>query len=86
MLLHTLEGHITNEDGSTINAEEEVAEAFNEFFIDKVEQLKRNIDPGLVEDPLARIKDRMKDNTTIEDGTLCVPAFNIFVVLVSLFY
>ena len=41
-----------------------VAEAFNEYFVDKVEQLKNGIDKTLVEDPLVRLKERMKNNKT----------------------
>ena len=41
-----------------------MAEAFNEYFVDKVEQLKNGIDKTLVEDPLVRLKERMKNNKT----------------------
>ena len=34
--------NIVQEDGKTINDEEDVAEPFNDFFIEKVEQLKKN--------------------------------------------
>ena len=48
------EWNIINTDGTTVNDEEEVAELFNDFFIEKVEQLKKNIDKDLVEYPLCR--------------------------------
>ena len=40
-------------------------------FIDKVEQLKSGIDVSLVEDPLVRLKEKMKNNkTTLEFKTI----------------
>ena len=54
---------ITGESGEVIVDEVEVAEAFNDFFIDKIEQLKNSIDKTLVEDPLLRMKEKMKNNT-----------------------
>ena len=53
---------ITNPDGQKITDEGEVAEVFNDFFIEKVEKLKKNIDISLVEDPLVRLENRMKEN------------------------
>ena len=47
--------------GENITADEEVAEAFNDFFINKVEELKRNINPAHVEDPLARLSAKLKN-------------------------
>ena len=47
-----------------------MAEAFNVYFIEKIEQLKANINPNLVEDPLVRLKEKMKDNkSTLEFKT-----------------
>ena len=43
----------------------EVAEMFNDYFIDKIEQLKNNIDKTLIEDPLVRLKEKMKNNTQV---------------------
>ena len=48
--------------GQNVREEENVAEAFNEYFIDKVEQLKNGIDKTLIEDPLTRLKERMNNN------------------------
>ena len=59
------EWNIVSEDGSIITEEEKVAEAFNGFFIEKVEKLKKNIDPGLVEEPLIRLKEKMKVNNNV---------------------
>ena len=54
--------NIEKGDGNTVTEEENVAEAFNDFFIEKVEQLKKNIDPSLVEDPLVRLAGKMKNH------------------------
>ena len=35
--------------------EDEVAEVFNKFFVDKMKTLKDNIDQSIVEDPLERL-------------------------------
>ena len=62
---------IENKDGVLIKEEAEVAESFNEFFITKVEELKKGIDPNLVEDPLRKLKEKMKDNKlTLEFKTV----------------
>ena len=53
---------IETEDGEVLTGETEVADAFNSFFIEKVDKLKTSIDQKLVEDPLARLKERMKNN------------------------
>ena len=59
--------NVINKDGKNVTEEEDVAEAFNDFFIEKVVQLKENIDKKLVEDPLIRIKEKMKNNkSTLE--------------------
>ena len=52
---------IKNKDGETLTDEKEVAESFNGFFIDKIENLKNKIDPNLVEDPLVKLKEKLKD-------------------------
>ena len=38
----------------------EVAEAFNKFSVDKISNLKANIDPNFVKDPLTKIAEKMK--------------------------
>ena len=53
--------NIRTEKGENITADEEVAEVFNDFFINKVEELKRNINPAHVEDPLARLSAKLKN-------------------------
>ena len=58
------EWNIIDKDGKNLKDELSVAETFNEYFIDKVEQLKKGIDKSLVEDPLVRLKERMKNNKT----------------------
>ena len=44
------------EDGQTIEEEAKVASLINEFFVDKIEKLKVNINPAWKTDPLLRIK------------------------------
>ena len=56
------EWKIIDKSGETITDELEVAEAFNEFFITKVEDLKRGIDEKLVEDPFVKLKEKMTNN------------------------
>ena len=53
--------NIQKDNGEFITKEKEVAESFNEFFINKVENLKNNIDPANVEDPLVRLFEKLKD-------------------------
>ena len=53
---------ILNGDGTPIKGELEIAESFNEFFIKKVEELKKGIDPTKIEDPLKRLKEKLKNN------------------------
>ena len=43
-----------------ITDETEVAEAFNKFFVDKISNLKANIDPNYVKDPLSKIEEKVK--------------------------
>ena len=63
--------NVLNEKGENVTAEKEVAETFNDFFINKVEDLKRNIDPGHVEDPLARLSGKLKNiGTSLEFKTI----------------
>ena len=38
----------------------EVAEIFNEFFVQKIEKLKENIDQSYVEDPLVGLKNKVE--------------------------
>ena len=56
--------NVINKEGATITDEKEVAELFNEYFMDKVVQLKNGIDSSLKEDPLRRLKDKMKTTKT----------------------
>ena len=51
---------ILNEDGIEITDGKEVAEIFNNFFIQKIEKLKDNIDTSIVEDPLERLRNKMQ--------------------------
>ena len=65
------EWNILNKDGENITDKAGVAECFNEFFITKVQELKDNIDPTLVEDPLARLANKLKGiGTSLEFKTI----------------
>ena len=44
-----------------ISDEEEIAEVFNQFFVDKINTLKANIDKSDQADPLEKIKNKVKD-------------------------
>ena len=44
-----------------VSDEQEVANSFNRFFVDKIELLKENIDPDYVKDPLEKIKEKIKN-------------------------
>ena len=62
---------IIDDEGKEITEERDVAETFNRFFVEKVEDLKRGIDKTLIEDPLQRLKERMKNNAcTMEFKTV----------------
>ena len=51
---------IVKEDGSETMDELVISESFNSFFTEKIEQLKKNIDPSMVEDPNVRLREKMK--------------------------
>ena len=42
--------------------EQEIANTFNQFFIQKIEDLKTGINPQMIEDPLGKLREKMKDN------------------------
>ena len=44
-----------------INSEQEVADSFNQFFIDKIKHLKGNIDPNQGKDPLDKLETKLKN-------------------------
>ena len=43
-----------------ITEEQELANTFNNFFVDKVEKLKDNINPNMVKDPLEKLKAKLE--------------------------
>ena len=53
------------EGSTTITEEQIIANTFNKFFIDKIEDLKANIDPEYVEDPLTRLKKKMNNKNLL---------------------
>ena len=42
--------------------EKEVAEKFNEYFVEKIALLKQDIDKTLIKDPLEKLANKMKNN------------------------
>ena len=44
-----------DENGVTVQDDKEIAERFNEFFVNKIEKLKSNIEVNLKDDPLKRL-------------------------------
>ena len=49
------------EDNMMIDDEQVIANTFNSFFIDKISNLKDNIDKSFIEDPLRRLKSKMSN-------------------------
>ena len=48
------------EEGRMIENEKEIADIFNDYFIEKIENLKRNINKEYVKDPLEKLKRKME--------------------------
>ena len=57
----TERGWELEEDGKGIKSEEEIADIFNEYFMDKIEKLKENIDHKYVKEPLEKLKKKMEN-------------------------
>ena len=53
---------IINSPEGPITEEAKVADAFNKFFVDKIESLKERIDPNSITDPLTRIKEKFANS------------------------
>ena len=47
------------ENGVEITSEKEVADTQNNYFLNKINDLKNGIDPNRIEDPLAQLKKKM---------------------------
>ena len=47
------------EGGREIHDENEIAEIFNQFFIQKIEDLKDNIDATQIKDPTEKLKEKI---------------------------
>ena len=43
------------------SSEQEVANNFNQSFVDKISNLKANIDPNQVKDPLEKLEEKLKN-------------------------
>ena len=54
-----------NEAGKILEDKKEIAEVFNEFFVEKIEKLKKNIDKKYLEEPLEKLKKKM-DNKNLK--------------------
>ena len=50
--------------------EQIIADAFNEFFVSKINTLKSNIDVGLVEEPLEKLKEKMSKKPKVKPFSL----------------
>ena len=50
---------ITFTSGTIITEEKEVANTLNKFFVNKIIDLKKNIDPTKITDPLMQLKEKM---------------------------
>ena len=50
-------------NGDVIKDEKEITNVFNDYFVSKIKLLKGNIDLNYVEDPLARMKEKMEQKT-----------------------
>ena len=48
------------ENNEEISDEGKVADTFNNFFVEKINKLKENIDSRYIEDPLQRLKKKME--------------------------
>ena len=48
------------EEEREITDKKEIAEIFNKFFIKKIEELKDNIDPNQIRDPIRKLKEKVK--------------------------
>ena len=51
---------LEDSDHNDITNEEVIATKFNEFFVNKIEDLKANIDPNLKTDPLIHLEKKME--------------------------
>jgi hypothetical protein len=49
-----------NEDGKIIEDEKEIGNIFNSFFIEKIINLRENIDQTMVTDPTEKLKEKME--------------------------
>ena len=49
------------EDGVEVDDEQQIADKMNEFFVEKVAGLKKNIDKTMVKDPLEKIKKKLRE-------------------------
>ena len=54
-----------SEDGNIIDKEDEVANVINDFFVNKIEKLKSNINPSWKTDPLKKIA-KLKSRFTFQ--------------------
>jgi hypothetical protein len=53
---------VINSPAGPITEEDEVANTFNKFFVDKIESLKEKIDPNMTSDPLTRIRKKFANS------------------------
>jgi hypothetical protein len=58
--LKSLNNITINTPGGETNVEKEVATTLNDFFVEKINSLKANIDPNLIRDPLEKIRKKFQ--------------------------
>ena len=51
---------MSDKDGSKVTDEQTIANNFNNFFTEKINNIKKEIDPKLVQDPLTKLKEKME--------------------------
>ena len=52
---------VINGPNGEISKEQEVADAFNIYFVNKISNLKEKIDPNLIRDPLENVREKMRN-------------------------
>ena len=83
---------IKTESGNLTEEKEEVAEAFNRYFVEKIGNLKANIEPNSVQDPLIKFSEKWKTkafiqrlDSNIESKSSNKTYLNIFEIFKKLF-
>ena len=78
---------VINTPDGELSSEAEVAEAFNKFFVNKIEGLKEKIDPSYIKDPLDKIREKAKNKNLsfkLKTVTLTAVKKSIIITFISL--